>query len=131
MRAFSAWKVGAVHYVPALVLALVCVYFATRGYRVAWIGVTVFAVYGLFSLFFFRDPPRTITAQPDEIVSPADGTVVAIEELKETPHYSGPCRRISIFLSVFSVHVNRAPFERKRPTRMNRTRSGSTRPAGR
>jgi phosphatidylserine decarboxylase len=37
--------------------------------------------------------------------------VAAVEELEETPHYKGPCRRISIFLSIFSVHVNRAPFD--------------------
>jgi phosphatidylserine decarboxylase len=37
--------------------------------------------------------------------------VVAIEDLSATPHYAGPCRRISIFLSIFSVHVNRAPFD--------------------
>ena len=43
------------------------------------------------------------------MIAPADGTVVAIEELTETPHYEGPCLRISIFMSVLNVHVNRAP----------------------
>lgn len=62
-------------------------------------------------LLFFRDFPREITALPNELVSPADGTVVAIEDLAETPHYEGPCRRVSIFMSVFNAHVNRAPYE--------------------
>ena len=110
-KGFSAWKLGAVHYVPALILALVCLYAVYRGNRVAWVGVVLFLTYGLFSLFFFRDPSRTISAQSNEVVSPADGTVVAIEDLKETPYYAGACRRLSIFLSVFNVHVNRAPFD--------------------
>jgi len=74
------------------------------------IGV-LFLVLGLGMLLFFRDFPREITAQPNEVVSPADGTVVAIEELNETPHYDGPCLRVSIFMSVFNAHVNRAPFD--------------------
>lgn len=64
---------------------------------------------GLFTLYFFRDPPRTIPQPNEAVVSPADGTVVAIEDLDETPFYDGSCTRISIFLSVFNVHVNRAP----------------------
>ncbi len=79
-----------------------------RGY--AWAGIPVLLL-GIAMMLFFRDFPRTITAAPNEIVSPADGTVVAIEDLDETPHYAGPCRRVSIFMSVFSVHVNRAPFD--------------------
>ena len=110
-RLFSAWKVGAIHFVPALLLSAACFCLVFRGYKWAWIGAIVFLVYGLFSLFFFRDPWRAITAQPNEVVSPADGTVVAVEDLKETPYYTGPCLRISIFLSIFNVHVNRAPFE--------------------
>jgi phosphatidylserine decarboxylase len=110
-KAFSAWKVGAVYYAPALLLGLVCLYLVIRGHKPAWIGVAIFVAYGLFSLFFFRDPPRTVTAQQSEVVSPADGAVVAIEDLEETPYYQGPCRRISIFLSILSVHVNRAPFD--------------------
>ena len=107
---FSAWKAGLVYYLPALAAGAICLFFAFKGYRIAWAGAAVFLLPGLFALFFFRDPPRTIKAAAGEIVSPADGTIVAIEDLKDTPYYAGPCRRISIFLSVFSCHVNRAPF---------------------
>lgn len=62
-------------------------------------------------MLFFRDFPRAITASENEVVSPADGTIVAIEDLEETPHYDGPTRRVSIFLSILSAHVNRAPYE--------------------
>ncbi|HOV73230.1 MAG TPA: phosphatidylserine decarboxylase family protein [Candidatus Hydrogenedentes bacterium] len=110
-KAFSAWRVGAPYYIPALLLALIFLILALRGHRWAFVGVAVCLVYGGFSLFFFRDPVRAITAAANEVVSPADGTVVAVEELQATPHYDGPCRRISIFLSVLSVHVNRAPFD--------------------
>lgn len=110
-KVFSAWRVGAAYYVPALLLMLVFAMLALRGHRWAYVGVVVCLLYGGFSLFFFRDPVRIITASANELVSPADGTVVAVEELQTTPHYDGPCRRISIFLSVLSVHVNRAPFE--------------------
>ncbi len=59
-----------------------------------------------FFLWFFRDPERPIPEEPGLIVSPADGKVTAIETIT-TP--SGSQRRISIFLSVFNVHVNRSP----------------------
>jgi phosphatidylserine decarboxylase len=64
-----------------------------------------------FTMYFFRDPERAISDAPGDIVSPADGTVVGVEDLESTPHYDGPCKRISIFLSVFNVHINRCPFE--------------------
>ena len=66
-------------------------------------------ILALFTLNFFRDPPRTITTNPDEIVSPADGLIDGIEELDDSPYYDGPCKRISIFLNVFNVHINRVP----------------------
>jgi phosphatidylserine decarboxylase len=62
----------------------------------------------LFSLWFFRDPERAIPEAEDAIVSPADGLVTDVEEMDDLPQ-GGTGWRISIFLSVFSVHVNRAP----------------------
>ena len=59
-----------------------------------------------FVIWFFRDPHRTIPQGEDLIISPADGTILGIEELDE--ELVGPCRKISIFMSVFNVHVNRA-----------------------
>lgn len=111
MQPFSAWKVGATYYAPAFLFAAVFMVLAVRGHRWAWIAFVPCAAFALFSLFFFRDPLRTITAGPNDVVSPADGTVIAVDELKETSHYSGPCKRVTIFLSIFSVHVNRAPFD--------------------
>ena len=59
-----------------------------------------------FFLWFFRDPRRTIPSRPGQIVSPADGLVTEAEWI-EVP--SGSRLRVSIFLNVFDVHVNRCP----------------------
>src|SRR5262245_44510300 len=58
---------------------------------------------------FFRDPDRPIPQQPGAMVSPADGTVTDIETIEHDEHLGGPALRIGIFLSVFNVHINRAP----------------------
>lgn len=63
----------------------------------------------LFTLWFFRDPPRRIPEGPGLIVSPADGRITDIEEIEELELLNRRVRRIGIFLSVFDVHVNRAP----------------------
>ena len=63
----------------------------------------------LFTLWFFRDPPRRIPRDPGLIVSPADGRVTDIGEIDEIELLNRRVRRIGIFLSVFDVHVNRAP----------------------
>jgi len=61
----------------------------------------------LFLLQFFRDPERRPEGGDDTIVSPADGTVLSIAEAPEAP--PGARRRLTIFMSVFNCHVNRAP----------------------
>ena len=106
-KPFSAWKTGAPYYVPLLVLGLgAMAYMAAQGQ--VYLGMAAL-VPGFFVLYFFRDPPRRITTDPREIVSPADGLVVDIARLENTPYYDGRCTRISIFLSIFNVHVNRMP----------------------
>ena len=61
---------------------------------------------GLFFLWFFRDPKREVPAEPGLIVSPADGKVT---DISTTQLNGKPCTRVSIFLNVFDVHVNRSP----------------------
>lgn len=63
----------------------------------------------VFSLYFFRDPERTAPAGEKLVISPADGKVLAIEQVEEPDYIKGPALKISIFMSVFSVHVNRFP----------------------
>ena len=58
---------------------------------------------------FFRDPERAVPAEQDVMVSPADGTVSDVSEIDHDEHLGGPAVRVGIFLSVFNVHINRAP----------------------
>lgn len=71
-----------------------------------YLPAAFFIVLTLFVLNFFRDPSRTIPADPGAIVSPADGKVV---EVREELHLGRPVRRVSIFMSPLDVHVNRSP----------------------
>jgi phosphatidylserine decarboxylase len=81
----------------------------------ALLGLTVPTLIALaltfFVVYFFRDPDRIIPNTPGTLVSPADGKVIAVETIDETPFYAGRCKKISIFMSVFNVHVNRIPYE--------------------
>lgn len=63
-----------------------------------------------FVAYFFRDPERKVPSLPGAIVSPADGRVLAVEPVVEG---DVACTRVSIFLSLFDVHVNRAPIAGK------------------
>lgn len=69
-----------------------------------------FAILSLFFLYFFRDPERTPPADPNVVVSPADGKVISIKQHGESLCAKG-YTEISIFMSPFDVHVNRAPFD--------------------
>jgi len=63
----------------------------------------------LLATYFFRDPERKAPRIEGAIVSPADGRVTAVEEVEHEGFPGGRARRISIFLSLFNVHVNRSP----------------------
>jgi len=75
-----------------------------------WLTTPVWAIIPLllaaFFLWFFRDPERAIPQDPGAVVSPADGKVTEVSTIMVGDQ---PCQRISIFLSVFDVHVNRSP----------------------
>ncbi len=72
-----------------------------------WITI-VFAILLVFVISFFRDPERTIPDDPKVIVSPGDGKIVEITTEKD-PFMGKTFTRVSVFLSVFNVHVNRVP----------------------
>ncbi|MEW6027217.1 MAG: phosphatidylserine decarboxylase family protein [Planctomycetota bacterium] len=67
----------------------------------------------LFTLYFFRDPNRRIPDGDNLIVSPADGTIIEIADANEDTFVREPCVKVAIFLSVFNVHINRAPCDGK------------------
>ncbi len=74
----------------------------------AWVGV----IFGLFCLYFFRDPERVPPARAGLMLAPADGKVVLVGEVAPPPELGigdAPRWRVAIFLSVLDVHVNRMP----------------------
>lgn len=70
-----------------------------------------FFLIGLFVFNFFRDPNRPLTGDEFTVVSPADGTITDIGDKQEDEYLKGNVQSIGIFLSVFDVHVNRAPLD--------------------
>ncbi len=89
----------------ALVVSICCLDGSWR-----WLAVVPAVLLGLV-VYFFRDPPRRVPQEPGLIVSPADGKIAEIVELEHDELLGGPAVRIGIFLSIFSVHLNRAPSE--------------------
>jgi phosphatidylserine decarboxylase len=75
-------------------------------FGVAWLAIPLL-VLGAFFALFFRNPKRSLPDDPDAVVAPADGKVIAVGETELPDGRKG--LRIGIFLSVFDVHVNRAP----------------------
>lgn len=71
--------------------------------------IGLWVVFGLFCFYFFRDPEARVPSDPDAIVSPAHGRVDLIDEVDDPLFLKGRCQRVSIFLSVLDVHVQRAP----------------------
>ena len=64
----------------------------------------------LFVTWFFRDPERRVPEGKDLLVSPADGKVIIVEPMARCEYLDEPCQKVSIFMNVFNVHVNRIPF---------------------
>jgi phosphatidylserine decarboxylase len=91
----------AYYYAVPLLAASVLIGWLTRP---VWVWPTV--LLAMFFLWFFRDPERTIPSAPGAVVSPADGKVTYVSQIVQD---GAPHLRISIFLSVFDVHVNRSP----------------------
>ena len=76
---------------------------------VLWAVATVLAIIAVWVAYFFRDPERTGERGERLAVAPADGKVVLISEVDEPGFLHGRAMRVSIFMNVFSVHVNRYP----------------------
>lgn len=76
-----------------------------------WVGGWSLAVAALAVAFFFRDPDRLGESGPGLYLAPADGRVLAVEQVVEPDFIGGPAVRISIFLSLLDVHVQRSPVD--------------------
>lgn len=86
--------------------AILTVFFGGMGWRVLMaLGILI----TLFIAFFFRNPKRKIPSLQNIILSPADGRIVHVGECEEDRFLRGKALKVSIFMSLFDVHVNRAP----------------------
>ena len=96
--------------IVGLVLTVILIYAAVRWDNWPTFALSlVFAILTVFTTFFFRDPDRTVPTAPNLLVAPADGKIVAIDTLDTHPYIGGKTLQVSIFLSIFDVHVNRVP----------------------
>ncbi|HUP65789.1 MAG TPA: phosphatidylserine decarboxylase family protein [Thermoanaerobaculia bacterium] len=89
--------------IPVIILAAIAL--LTQWY----IAAILLGAVAAFLLNFFRDPVRRGSDQEIDVISPADGTVIQIKDVEDGAVWPGLTRQISIFMSVFDVHVNRAP----------------------
>lgn len=89
-----------------LVPALVGIYLSALGFQVA---ALVFLLVAGFIAFFFRNPERVVPQEAGAVVSPADGRIVTVDMVDDPAGEFHGMRKISIFMSVFNVHVNRVP----------------------
>jgi phosphatidylserine decarboxylase len=97
---------GWVFIIPVIILAAVALLLGGT----FWSGIAI--VLGLLAAFlinFFRDPHRSGSDRHVDVLSPADGTVVLIKDVPDGEIWPGLTKQVSIFMSVFDVHVNRAP----------------------
>lgn len=103
---FARWGLAELQLMgwPLLALTILAGYYL-------WYLAPIPAVLLAFVLYFFRDPPRRVPQEPGLVISPADGKVVEVEPLAHDEFIGGPAVRIGVFLSIFNVHLNRAPVE--------------------
>lgn len=101
----TAWPVARAGFPYIFTGAFVTAILALLGFKILTL-VALVATLGV--CFFFRDPDRVVPVADQAVVSPADGKVIIARREEANPYFPGPCMKISIFMTVFNVHVNRA-----------------------
>ena len=84
-------------------------FFSGRFPITEWIIITTSIILFLFIVSFFRSPKRTFTESHHQVICPADGKVVVIEEIVDTEYFNDKRLQVSIFMSPANVHINRIP----------------------
>ena len=95
--------------IASALLALILLVLAAQRGGLWWVLALVVAIIAAWVAYFFRDPERAGDRGDRLVVAPADGKVVLMTEVDEPTFLHGRATRISIFMNVFSVHVNRYP----------------------
>ena len=93
-----------------LVLSLIFLWAAVKwDSLVLLIFTAIFSLLTVFTTFFMRDPHRTFEPAPNILVAPADGKILSVDRISDHEYIGGEVWKISIFLSVLDVHINRVP----------------------
>jgi phosphatidylserine decarboxylase len=95
---------------PFIAIAFVALLAAFAFGFPAWVTVPL-GILLIFTVAFFRDPHRLCPGEPNEILSPADGTIVSIRHVESDRFLESPTLKVDIFMSPFNVHVNRFPLK--------------------
>ncbi len=93
-----------------VIIGIIASYFGIQQPVLKYSIIGVLAVLLLFTLYFFRDPGRTIPDGDNLVLSPADGKLVLIKDVAQAEYLDVPAKQVSIFLSPLNVHVNRIPW---------------------
>jgi phosphatidylserine decarboxylase len=96
---------------PFIIFSLVVTVFVAF-FGISWL-IILFAFITFFIIWFFRNPERYFQEEEKVLISPADGKVIKIEDVEVNGTISGRFKKISIFMNVFNVHVNRAVYSGK------------------
>lgn len=103
-RQFPIALEGMIIIIPLLLLTIVV-------YMFSELLMLILAILTAFCIFFFRNPNRKIPEIQGIVVAPADGTIKSVERTHEKDYIGNEAVKISIFLSIFNVHINRSPVE--------------------
>ena len=95
--------------IAALIAAVAYAVAINRRSWALWLVAFSLTILALWVSYFFRDPERTGPRGEQLVIAPADGKVVLISDVDEPAFMGGRARRVSIFMNVFNVHVNRYP----------------------
>lgn len=93
---------------PFIILSLATTVFIAF-FGIGWLTI-LFAFITFFIIWFFRNPERYFQEEEKAVISPADGSIIKIEDVEVNGTISGKFKKISIFMNVFNVHVNRAAY---------------------
>lgn len=94
---------------PFIIFALVITVVVGYFWGLVWAVIPLVAAF--YFAYFFRNPDRPLPAEEDILYSPADGRVMNVEEIYDHEFLNAPAWKVTVFLSVFNVHVNRSPMQ--------------------
>ena len=97
---------------PFIIFSLITTVFIAFLGGNCWL-ILLFFLITAFVVWFFRNPERTFEDEDKLVICPADGKIIKIEDVELTGALAGKFKKISIFMNVFNVHVNRAPYNGK------------------